>query len=654
MKKVFIILVSLFLIMNINAESISLGSNYQNSTLNDSFDSIFKNQESPLLAEEAFDISYNIKEDKNLSITIIIEPEHYLYLHKIKVFINGNEKQIEFNNYVDKYDEHYGNIKAVYDYFNINIDNNKKIENFEFEYQGCSEKFNICYPLQFLKKKVNTNIVDNEVENENSVLINKEKDILIDKIEYIKPILIEKDLIKNIVISKKEVKKEKINEQSTLTERDIDFNIKIEKDSEFLDQYIDLNKIKESISINNKFTTFLIFFIAGILISFTPCVLPMIPIISSIVIGKKENLTNMNAFFLSLSYVLGSALTYASFGAIAGLFSKNIQIYMQNPYVIITFSILLFLLALSLFGLYEIKLPNKITSKTTDLSNKLKGGQYLTVFLMGILSTLILSPCVAAPLAAGITYIAANSADYNSVLFGAFNLFSFGMGIGLVLIIITTLLNTIKIKVGVLMNEIKYLSGFFIIIVSIFIASRIIPDIVAYYLYQITILSYLISMFGRNYEKLKKGFIMLITLVTAMLYFNDIDNINNSIIDNEPVIVVEDMKKDIQYTNVNNLNEIKLDKEFVLVKFTAEWCTYCKKMEKDIFKNKDFYNELSDFKIYVVDITKTTYEKEEIMKKFRVVAPPALFFFKKEKIFNYKVGETKKEEMFDILKNITK
>lgn len=615
MYKIFAVLLTFLIATNINAESISLNNDsLSNSLSSDPFGSMFDLQESPLTAEEAFKVNYNIK-DNNLSININIEPEHYLYLHKIKLLINGKEKDFEFNNYIDKIDEHYGEIKAIYNTFNISINSENIIKEFEFEYQGCSEKFNICYPMQILKKK----IIDKEI-NIKQADVNEEK--------------------------------ENINKESNI-EKDFNFSentkIKLENKS-FIDSYIDLNEITKNISIDNKLSTFLIFFIAGILISFTPCVLPMIPIISSIVIGKDNQISNVKAFFLSLSYVLGSALTYAVFGAIAGLFSQNIQIYMQNPYVIGIFSILLFLLALSLFDLYEIKMPTKITNKTTELSNKLKGGQYLTVFLMGILSTLILSPCVAAPLAAGITYIAANSDNSGSILFGAFSLFSFGLGIGLVLIIITTLLNTVKIKSGNFMNEIKYFSGFLIIIVSVFIASRIIPDIVTYYLYQIIILSYIINVFARNYEKLKKGFIMIIALLTTMLYLNDSNNIDSAVFQTQNE--VKSISQNLDYNYVEKIEDISLDEEKTLIKFTADWCTYCKTMEKDIFNNKEFYNQLSDYKIYVVDLTETNKDEEKIMSKLRVVAPPALFFFKNGKPIHYKVGETKKAEMKEVLEKI--
>lgn len=651
MYKIFAILLTFFIAFNSHSESLSLGNDSLNNSLSsDSFGSLFDLQESPLTAEEAFNVNYNIK-DKNLSININIEPEHYLYLHKIKLLINGKEKQFDFNNYINKIDEHYGEIKAIYNTFNISVNSEEKINEFEFEYQGCSEKFNICYPMQTLKKKINNEseeIKDKELNKNNELVVDEKENV---KIEPAKKLIkIEEKIINEskLITEKNNLENEKEDSLKNLefSENNV---IKIEEKS-FFSEYIDIDQIAKNISIDNKLSTFFIFFVAGILISFTPCVLPMIPIISSIVIGNDTKISNIKAFFLSLSYVLGSAFTYAIFGAIAGLFSQNIQIYMQNPYVIGIFSIILFLLALSLFDLYEIKMPSKITNKTTEVSNKLKGGKYLTVFLMGILSTLILSPCVAAPLAAGITYIAANSDSSGSILFGAFSLFSFGLGIGLVLIIITTLLNTVKIKSGNFMNEIKYFSGFFIIIVSVFIASRIIPDIVAYYLYQIIILSYIISIFARNYEKLKKGFIMIIALLTTMLYLNDSNNIDNAVFEKQNQTEVINQK--LNYDYVEKLEDISIDRENVLIKFTADWCTYCKKMEKDIFNNKEFYNQLSDYKIYVVDLTETNKEEEKIMSKLRVVAPPALFFFKDGKPIHYKVGETKKSEMKEVLEKI--
>lgn len=646
MYKIIAILLTFFIAFNSHSENLSLSNDSLNNSLSsDSFGSLFDLQESPLSAEEAFDINYNIKSN-NLSININIEPEHYLYLHKIKLLVNGKEKKFEFNNYVNKIDEHYGEIKAIYNTFNITVNSEEEINEFEFEYQGCSEKFNICYPMQTIKKKIDNKpkeISKKELTINEEVIVNKKNIVDIESTKKLKKI--EEEVNDSILNSKKDSEKtNKINLE--FSENNV---IEIEKKS-FLSNYIDIDEITKNISIDNKLSTFFIFFVAGILISFTPCVLPMIPIISSIVIGNDEKISNLKAFFLSLSYVLGSAFTYAIFGAIAGLFSQNIQIYMQNPYVIGIFSILLFLLALSLFDLYEIKMPSKITNKTTEISNKLKGGKYLTVFLMGILSTLILSPCVAAPLAAGITYIAANSESSGSILFGAFSLFSFGLGIGLVLIIITTLLNTVKIKSGNFMNEIKYFSGFLIIIVSVFIASRIIPDIVTYYLYQIIILSYIISIFARNYEKLKKGFIMIIALLATVLYLNDSNNIDNAVFEKQNKTEVISQK--LNYDYVEKLEDISVDKENVLIKFTADWCTYCKKMEKDIFNNQEFYNELSNYKIYVVDLTETSKEEEKIMSKLKVVAPPALFFFKEGKPIHYKIGEVKKSEMKEILEKI--
>ena len=646
MYKIIAILLTFFIAFNSHSENLSLSNDSLNNSLSsDSFGSLFDLQESPLSAEEAFDINYNIKSN-NLSININIEPEHYLYLHKIKLLVNGKEKKFEFNNYVNKIDEHYGEIKAIYNTFNITVSSEEEINEFEFEYQGCSEKFNICYPMQTIKKKIDNKpkeISKKELTINEEVIVNKKNIVDIESTKKLKKI--EEEVNDSILNSKKDSEKtNKINLE--FSENNV---IEIEKKS-FLSNYIDIDEITKNISIDNKLSTFFIFFVAGILISFTPCVLPMIPIISSIVIGNDEKISNLKAFFLSLSYVLGSAFTYAIFGAIAGLFSQNIQIYMQNPYVIGIFSILLFLLALSLFDLYEIKMPSKITNKTTEISNKLKGGKYLTVFLMGILSTLILSPCVAAPLAAGITYIAANSESSGSILFGAFSLFSFGLGIGLVLIIITTLLNTVKIKSGNFMNEIKYFSGFLIIIVSVFIASRIIPDIVTYYLYQIIILSYIISIFARNYEKLKKGFIMIIALLATVLYLNDSNNIDNAVFEKQNKTEVISQK--LNYDYVEKLEDISVDKENVLIKFTADWCTYCKKMEKDIFNNQEFYNELSNYKIYVIDLTETSKEEEKIMSKLKVVAPPALFFFKEGKPIHYKIGEVKKSEMKEILEKI--
>jgi len=641
-------------------------------------ESLFGTQSSPITAEEAFEITDNSTEDM-IRINIIIQPKHYLYQHKIKLIVNEIEQDISINNAVPKQDEHYGEIKAIYDFLSINRKLDYPIESYSFQYQGCSEEFGICYPMQEIKVDRNINVSKNENIDENikrsiaaiqalevednvnneaiavKKIVDEEKEQGLNIIEEIipTPVSPKNDIVKAPVIleEKNKVMEDKIVETTKKYEK-ADFKNEtntlgtVEKEGYF-DQYIDTEKLTKTLSENSLMVTLGIFFLSGILISFTPCVLPMIPIISSIVVGNKKEVTQLKSLLLSISYVLGSSFTYAIIGAIAAMFSKNIQIYMQNSYVVGIFSLMLVVFAMSLFGFINISMPTKFTEKTTNISNKMVGGKYISVFFMGMISTLIVSPCVAAPLAAAITYITTDSGD---ILTGSLSLFSFGLGIGLVLIIITTVLNKMKLSNPTVMNESKYVSGTLILVVAIYMAERILPVDAAMYLYQILALSYFANTFARNYEKLKKLFILLVIMFAAVIYVNNAQHININIFkisEEKPVVT-----KTLKFKELTGIEDLKINNEFAIIKVTADWCTYCQTMEKDVFEKDEVILALKGYELIKLDLTSVSSDKEAIMKEMGVVAPPALFFFKDGEVMYKKVGAMSKIEMLDTLKTL--
>jgi thiol:disulfide interchange protein len=674
--------------------SLSFGSLANDSLFNNnnSGNSLFGDTQSPLTAEEAFEIDHKAIED-TVKINIIIQPKHYLYKHKVKLIVNGKEQKLEINNAISKNDAHYGEIQAIHDYLNVNLKLNEKVESYVFQYQGCSEEFNICYPKQevVLKKKLDKKLDKNQVLldkinginiEQDSVIVtpSMKEDVILTKkieIETIIPIskaieeypvdttedsittsslekksILEEDVVEETIKEEVQIANSQTKELANSTKNltiDEEDKLILKKEEGYFTKYLDIESLKETLSNNSLAVTLGIFFLSGILISFTPCVLPMIPIISSIVVGNKKETGQLKGFLLALSYVIGSSLTYAIIGGVAAVFSKNIQIYMQNPYVVGSFSFLLVVFAISLFGFFNLSMPNKLNEKATNISNKLTGGNYISVFFMGMISTLIVSPCVAAPLSAAIAYITTDSGD---ILTGALSLFVFGLGIGLVLIIITSFLNKLKLSNPTIMNESKYISGTLILAVAIFMSERILPVNSAIYLYQILTLSYLANTFARNYEKLKKLFIILILMITGVIYMNNQVEIKENILKIETVV-----KKDINklnFINIEKLEDLKINNKYTLIKVTADWCTYCQTMEKDVFQQEDIINELSDFQLLKVDLTTTSNDKEKLMKEMGVVAPPALFFFKDGKMLHMKVGALSKERMLEIIEALKK
>lgn len=571
----------------------------------------FDQKETPLSAEEAFKLSSNLNE-KTVSFDFTIADKHYLYVDQFEFYINGKKKDLTIENTIEKEDLHYGKVKVVKDYLNISFVNDEEVKNYKLIYQGCSEQFNICYDKQKYEFFIpDTNVIKEDIlikeqikeQNENIITTNDKK---------------EQDLIQ---ITQEEISiKKKIEAQ-------------IEQENKKNSYVGSEDYIKNILQNSQLWEILFIFFIGGILISFTPCVLPMIPIVSSIVLGKDEQISQIKAFSLSLSYVLGSSVTYASLGLIAALLSENIQAYMQNIYVIITFSSILFLLGLSMLGLFNINGSQKINNIAYQYSNKLKGGEHIQVFIMGMLSTLILSPCVAAPIAAAITYISTT----NDVLTGTLSMFVFGLGIGFILILITTTLNKFKIKSGNWMNEIKYITGVIIILVSIYLLSSIVKEEYIYMAYVSTIIGYFISLFGRNYQKLKNLLIILIISIFAAIYFKpQIDNNNYDI---------------LKVQNIEELNNALKGNKYSILKFTADWCVYCRQMDKEIFKNKKYEEQFKNYKVIYVDITEENEESKKIKEKYNVFAPPVIVFLENNDIVYKEIGYNK-DKLINIIDKI--
>ena len=239
------------------------------------------------------------------------------------------------------------------------------------------------------------------------------------------------------------------------------------------------DSIAAALADESVFLIILTFFGFGLLLAFTPCVFPMIPILSSIIVGQGESISTRKAFSMSLVYVLAMAVTYTIAGVIAGLSGANIQAAFQNPWVLGSFSIVFVLLALSMFGFYDLQLPASWQAKLTEMSNKQKGGTMAGVAIMGFLSALIVGPCVAAPLAGALIYI---SQTGNAVL-GGIALFALSMGMGAPLLVIGASAGKLLPRAGVWMETVKAVFGVMLLAVAIWMLERIVSSAVAMLMY---------------------------------------------------------------------------------------------------------------------------------------------------------------------------
>ncbi len=398
------------------------------------------------------------------------------------------------------------------------------------------------------------------------------------------------------------------------------------------------------LSHSNLAWSILVFLGIGLLLAFTPCVLPMIPILSGIITGQKDCSTK-KAFKLSLVYVLSMAMTYAIIGMVAGLVGSSLQTLLQQTWIIILMSALFFVLALSMFGLFQLKLPSKFENKLNNISNNQRGGSYIGVAVMGFLATLIVSPCVSPPLIGALTYI---SQSGNFIL-GGIALFSMGMGMGIPLIIIGTTNGALLPKAGAWMNTIKNISGIMLLGVVVWMLSRIIPAlaisfIVALMLITIAIYSGALTFKQRSTGllKLQHALSFILLLYGASLMIGTLRG-NSSLW--EPLSPEDTIASQAQVmaTTQNTQNKFKVvespsslinalllakqQHKPAVVDFSAAWCPDCQYMLHHTFTNPEVIKALSKFVLIRADITKSNSKTRQMMKQFKIIGPPEMFFY---------------------------
>ena len=385
-----------------------------------------------------------------------------------------------------------------------------------------------------------------------------------------------------------------------------------------LDQLNETDTITQTLKSKNIFFILITFFGFGLLLALTPCIFPMIPILSSIIVQQSnQNSGKMSAsrgFFLSLIYVLSMSVAYTIAGVFAGLFGANIQVILQNPYVVVGFATIFVALAFSMFGYYEIGLPQSWQSKLNQTSeNKSKKGGILGVAIMGFLSALIVGPCVAPPLAGALVYIG----QTGDAILGGSALFVMSLGMGMPLLLIGAGSGKFMPKPGGWMNTVSKVFGVVMLGIAIYMLDKILPQTIIFWLWAILFIGtalYLIkngNIFGK---------ILAILLLIAGIYF---------------IKISFDTTKSnhLQITYIHNIQELNQElnhtKQPIMLDFWATWCVSCKELEEKTFSNKKVQQSLKNYKILKVDVSNNTNDDKALQKRFNIFGPPALIFFDK-------------------------
>lgn len=389
------------------------------------------------------------------------------------------------------------------------------------------------------------------------------------------------------------------------------------------------------------------FFGFGLLLSLTPCVFPMIPIISSVILAQGEGMGAKKAFWLSLVYVLSMAVAYTIAGILAGLFGANLQAAFQTPWIITTFALVFVLLALSMFDVYELQIPGFIQSRISKLSGQRSG--VIGVAVMGFLSALIVGPCVAAPLAGALIYIG----QTGDALLGGAALFSLSIGMGIPLLIVGTSSGKFMPKPGMWMDVIKAIFGVMLLGIAIWMVGRVLDENVTLLLWGGLAVFVAINMnalepIGEHPAWSSKSNVKALGLLIFIYGFtlliggmagakNLLHPLDPFLAQTKEVSVSANAHKTFEkITSIEELDAILANNKGkkVLVDFYADWCTSCKEYEEITFANNAVKTAMDKFVLVQVDVTANDDASSAITKKYGIFGPPAILFFDEKGVQN--------------------
>ncbi|WP_146865751.1 protein-disulfide reductase DsbD [Aliivibrio fischeri] len=572
-------LLSLFLLFTILAPSANAA--FDLTKLQGNQDSSF------VTVNEAFPFNFMQQGDR-VYLDWQVKPDYYLYQQRISVKANGAEiTDLVMEDGTPHNDEFFGNVNIYTEPLTITVPLISVGDNAELivRYQGCA-KAGFCYPPEIRKIPLSALTAPSSYQDEVA------KTNVVAKSENA-PVGIEKQTPTPL-----ETPKTQTQQQELAT------------------------------NLGDAWWTPFLFLALGIGLAFTPCVLPMYPILTGIVLGGGK-LSHGKAFKLSFVYVQGMALTYTLLGLVVASAGLQFQAALQHPYVLIGLSILFVLLALSMFGAYTIQLPSSLQTKLNDISNQQQGGNLGGVFAMGAISGLVCSPCTTAPLSGALLYVA-KSGD---LLTGAIALYALAIGMGIPLILAAVFGNKLLPKAGVWMTHVKTLFGFILLAVPVFLLERILPHDVTPFIWS----ALGIAAFGwlyhvkatmpRSWKTSIVGIVAILGIVGSAIPVIDA-------ISGKSKTEITTNTQAVTFKKITNINELNQELEIakaqgkpVMLDFYADWCVACKEFEKYTFHNEKVEPVLSEFVLLQADVTKNSPADIELLQQLKVLGLPTIDFW---------------------------
>ena len=378
----------------------------------------------------------------------------------------------------------------------------------------------------------------------------------------------------------------------------------------------------------------LAFFAFGVLLSLTPCVFPMIPILSGIIVGQSGTVTSRRGFSLSLAYVLAMALTYALLGVLAGSFQVNLQAASQNVWAISAFSLVFVILALSMFGVYELRMPAAIQTRLSSLSQPGQASGLYSSALMGAVSAIIVGPCVAPPLAGALLYIS----QTGDALLGGAALFSMGLGFGVPLLVIGASAGSLLPRVGPWMEKVKQGFGIIMLGVAIWFMERVIPAAVAMLLWALLVIISALLM-GALDRMAGTGKVFKAVGIAGLIYagaliIGALSGSNDMLRPLAHLAGKPAGASSLEFQRIKTAADLdrKLTAaaaagKYVMLDFYADWCVTCIEMEHGTFTEAEVKRVLSDVILLQADVTRNDKDDQQLLERFQLFGPPAILFF---------------------------
>lgn len=549
--------------------------------------------------DDAFRFSATVIDGETLKLRWDIEPKYYLYRNKFKFSLEDADTSL--GNYQipqgeEKIDEFFGKLQVFHDEMEVVVPlvrttTEATTINLKVTYQGCAEA-GVCYPP--IKKSLPLSLpaIDNITATDS--------------------------VITTAATTTSSGTEEFVSEQDSLA---------------------------ASLAGGSTLATIALFFGMGLLLTFTPCVFPMIPILSSIIVGQGETISTRRAFSLSLAYVLAMALTYTVVGVVAGLSGANLQVFFQDPIILSIFAVIFVALSFSMFGFYELQLPSSWQGKLSQISNSQKGGTLTGTAIMGFLSALIVGPCVTAPLIGALIYIS----QTGDAVLGGLALFALSMGMGTPLLIVGTSAGKLMPKAGGWMDSVKAVFGVSLLAVAVWMLERIIPSSITMVMWAMLLIIPAIYLHAidslpagsSGWLKLWKG-LGVVMLVQGILILIAVASGGNDPL--QPLkgigggtiigTAVSSQNNHISFQTIKSIADLEqavaranAEGKTVMLDFYADWCVSCKEFEKYTFSDPAVIAALSNSVTLQADVTANDEIDQALLKKFKILGPPAILFF---------------------------